>query len=235
MIPDSCPLKPRLQNVAGRCARAACNRELPVIEVECRRKDGSKYTRKMRRPKWCSDDCGRLREFWQQHYFPIARDYALARDRRQCVRCGSDGSIPKDEKGAYDALRPPKPPGAPPESAPHAERMAWTRTEVFEEWSRTLRRHYEIGDALHRKYQLEVNHKAPALGAHAEVSCIHHLDNLETLCGPCHRKTTSAQARERADVRRGRIPLLDVIPLGRQTRSVGAAARRDQPNPRTEA
>jgi hypothetical protein len=40
--------------------------------------------------------------------------------------------------------------------------------------------------------RLEVNHRRPALGAHGTLSCVHHLDNLETLCVACHRDTTSA-------------------------------------------
>ena len=40
--------------------------------------------------------------------------------------------------------------------------------------------------------RLEVNHREPALGAHRTLSCVHHLDNLETLCVACHRATTSA-------------------------------------------
>lgn len=63
-------------------------------------------------------------------------------------------------------------------------------------------------DALYRRYQLEVNHKVACMGQHAERSCAHHLDNLETLCATCHKRTTAEQARERADQRRGRIPLM---------------------------
>jgi hypothetical protein len=40
--------------------------------------------------------------------------------------------------------------------------------------------------------RLEVNHREPALGAHRTLSCVHHLENLETLCVACHRETTVA-------------------------------------------
>jgi hypothetical protein len=40
--------------------------------------------------------------------------------------------------------------------------------------------------------RLEVNHRQPALGAHRTLSCVHHLENLETLCVACHREITAA-------------------------------------------
>jgi hypothetical protein len=40
--------------------------------------------------------------------------------------------------------------------------------------------------------RLEVNHRLPALGAHRALSCVHHLENLETLCVACHRVETAA-------------------------------------------
>ena len=43
--------------------------------------------------------------------------------------------------------------------------------------------------------RLEVNHRQPALGAHRTLSCVHHLENLETLCVACHRATTAARGR----------------------------------------
>lgn len=50
-------------------------------------------------------------------------------------------------------------------------------------------RAWRAGRASNR---LEVNHRAPALGAHRTLSCVHHLENLETLCVVCHRETTAA-------------------------------------------
>jgi hypothetical protein len=38
--------------------------------------------------------------------------------------------------------------------------------------------------------RVEVNHRVPCRGAHGTLSCAHHLDNLETLCVPCHQEHT---------------------------------------------
>jgi hypothetical protein len=43
--------------------------------------------------------------------------------------------------------------------------------------------------------RLEVNHRVPCVGRHGTLSCFHHLDNLETLCVPCHRLHTAAIGR----------------------------------------
>jgi 5-methylcytosine-specific restriction endonuclease McrA len=44
--------------------------------------------------------------------------------------------------------------------------------------------------------RLEVNHRIPARGAHRSLSCLHHLENLETLCVACHRVETATDARQ---------------------------------------
>jgi 5-methylcytosine-specific restriction endonuclease McrA len=192
-IPDACPLKPRYQSVPGRCGRVVCDKELP----------------KGRR-RWCSDKCASGNDFFRQYHFPTAREAALHRDGHRCVRCKSKGEPPKELLRQYKARRPIDPEGRPGADAPFDVRMAWTRTDASLAWNRELQTYYAEGDALHRRFQLEVNHIRAAEGAHAQVSCIHHLDNLETLCGPCHRETTAQQARERADRRNRRIPLLEV-------------------------
>jgi predicted nucleic acid-binding Zn ribbon protein len=43
-----------------------------------------------------------------------------------------------------------------------------------------------------RAARLEVNHIVPCRGKHGELSCAHHLENLETLCPACHKTHTAA-------------------------------------------
>lgn len=49
--------------------------------------------------------------------------------------------------------------------------------------------------AAKRTVRLEVNHIVPCVGKHGMLSCAHHLDNLETLCPPCHKTHTAAVSR----------------------------------------
>lgn len=42
---------------------------------------------------------------------------------------------------------------------------------------------------------VQVNHIRPALGLHGTLDCVHHQENLEVLCTPCHREVTIAQRR----------------------------------------
>ncbi len=47
---------------------------------------------------------------------------------------------------------------------------------------------------------VQVNHIVPALGLHSALDCVHHQENLEVLCEPCHRLVTTAQARDRRNL-----------------------------------
>ena len=48
--------------------------------------------------------------------------------------------------------------------------------------------------------RLEVNHIVPRVGRGYGFGCHNHLDNLETLCHPCHVEVTKQQAAERRSV-----------------------------------
>jgi hypothetical protein len=68
---------------------------------------------------------------------------------------------------------------------------------------RAAMRAWRAGKPVNR---LEVNHRVPALGAHRALSCLHHLENLETLCVACHRETTAASRLASGGVRPGAPP-----------------------------
>ncbi|MHB8146621.1 MAG: hypothetical protein ACYDGM_05075 [Vulcanimicrobiaceae bacterium] len=51
--------------------------------------------------------------------------------------------------------------------------------------------------AARKTGRLEVNHIVAAHGRHAQISCVHHVENLETLCIACHAIHT-ATLRDRA-------------------------------------
>jgi predicted nucleic acid-binding Zn ribbon protein len=71
------------------------------------------------------------------------------------------------------------------------KRPSRTRFPVETDY-RAAMRVWRAGRAANR---VEVNHRLPALGAHGTLSCIHHLDNLETLCVECHKSFTAAGRR----------------------------------------
>lgn len=45
-------------------------------------------------------------------------------------------------------------------------------------------------------YEVDVDHIEQAWGRHAKYDCIHHLENLQVLCKPCHKEKTRVQLRE---------------------------------------
>ncbi|HVF75505.1 MAG TPA: HNH endonuclease [Acidimicrobiales bacterium] len=58
--------------------------------------------------------------------------------------------------------------------------------------------HDRLGpDGMWIGVQLQVNHIEPRCGRGYGNGCHHHLDNLETLCHPCHVETTNEQRRAR--------------------------------------
>lgn len=73
-------------------------------------------------------------------------------------------------------------------------------------------RHYERIDVK----GLEVNHKIPRKGMGYTNGCHHHLDDVETLCHPCHVQETTKQLREWKYPNAQDRPsgsMLDMVPL----------------------
>jgi 5-methylcytosine-specific restriction endonuclease McrA len=74
--------------------------------------------------------------------------------------------------------------------------------------SKPSRRHvtgeaYAIARAAYDAVPMEVNHRVALDGVlRSHAGCAHHLENLETLCAPCHKRRTAAQATARAAARR---------------------------------
>ena len=126
--------------------------------------------------RWCGDALPKLRRTWCSDRCGTAfwknHWWTLARSaakRRDKYRCKECGqALPK---------RP--------------ARIAF-RTEIaYKAAMRTWRSRRKVE-------RLEVNHVIPCLGKHMVLSCLHHLDNLETLCVACHKGHTASAARARA-------------------------------------
>lgn len=69
-------------------------------------------------------------------------------------------------------------------------RITYRTEAAYKTAMRTWRAERKVG-------RLEVNHIEAANGRHTELSCVHHLKNLETLCVACHALHT-ATLRERS-------------------------------------
>lgn len=81
-------------------------------------------------------------------------------------------------------------------------REAWVKNHFWPEArAAALRRDRNKCIRCGRHYGLEVNHIRPLASIIADPKlrrapgCQHHLVGLETLCNPCHRKTTNQQIR----------------------------------------
>lgn len=138
-----------------------------------------------KRRRWCSDGC--MKEFRRQHDWDTARDAALVRDGYKCQRCEvlTVGAFEEDW-----ALLP---------SAP--QRPRWEQYDdegafqkAIEEWSPRWK---VFTIRVVKPLMPEVNHKTPLVGQGYAWGCVHHSDNLETLCHRCHVQVTKWQRSER--------------------------------------
>lgn len=77
-------------------------------------------------------------------------------------------------------------------------------TEYYEQHYWTSRRKAALKRDKHKcvkcgqpEVKLEVNHINPLIGSGYNLSCKHHLENLETVCHPCHVQITNQQRKDR--------------------------------------
>jgi hypothetical protein len=120
-----------------------------------------------RQLSWCSKAC--FETYWTNHEFSSGRLACLERDRWCCVRCGAAMFGEPLERRMRDT-------------------WGGVSTGTAEWW--------DIEDRSFRAEPvlvLEVNHRVPVRGRDRSMSCAHHVDNLETLCRPCHNVETRLQ------------------------------------------
>lgn len=125
-----------------------------------------------RRSTFCSDEC--VHEYRVECDWKFARDLVLKRDHGVCVLCGTDTIW------LQRALR--------------ESRRDWCDVGRYDEWSRLCTRALGCGTA---RDPWEADH----IHARADGGS-NHPNNLRTLCIPCHKRRTAAQATERASRRR---------------------------------
>lgn len=75
-------------------------------------------------------------------------------------------------------------------------RFSWSRVQALKrDGYRCTACRVSQDEPFARGLVYEVDHIEAANGSHGKLSCAHHLDNLRTLCRPCHVKRTAEQRR----------------------------------------
>jgi 5-methylcytosine-specific restriction endonuclease McrA len=126
-----------------------------------------------RRRKWCSNEC--MNWWHENHRFMVAREFALRRAEVFAIpRC-------REDHGRYKTAR------------LHKHSLGFACSQCGAILPARQRKARRAGLPY-----VQVNHIVPALGLHGALDCVHHQENLEVLCTPCHRAVTRAQAASRA-------------------------------------
>lgn len=151
-----------------------------------------------RQLRWCSTTCSEA--YGTNHWWGWASKAAKDRDGHRCTRCGHSPSTftePEPDLDWNDAAKPQwqdfKLDNGKLDHLKFSKAMAeWRRPH--DEWSRRRGQH-------RRRTQLEVHHIKAAKGKHSTASCIHHLDNLVTLCHACHLEAERARRLSEWEIR----------------------------------
>ncbi len=128
-----------------------------------------------RRKYWCSDECTSAVGIY---YSPTSMRWAVeARDHGICAKCGRDcEKLKRVEQYTFERWK------------------GYDRKDKSPKWWMNLVSKYPWV----RRHTWEANHKKPVI----EGGGMCGLDNMETLCIPCHRVETKILAQRRAKARK---------------------------------
>lgn len=139
------------------------------------------------RRSWCSDEC--VGDYMIRANAATAAARVFERDRGVCALCGRD----------CERLR------AAVERVTRREYQDAPRSTLFYRLSRAYRSQLVMAGFSTGQRLWHMDHIVPV--AEGGGSC--GLDNLRTLCQPCHKRETAMLARRLADRRRGQLALTD--------------------------
>jgi 5-methylcytosine-specific restriction endonuclease McrA len=137
------------------------------------------------RARWCSQAC--QDEFWCRASPNYARWMVSLRDHGVCSRCGADTAR---QRAAYIRL------------CTWGERGRWFSPRHYPRISRLAHQKYGVPRSRLRGEWWDMDHVVPVIEGGGGCS----LDNLRTLCIPCHKRETRALAARRAAARKAKRP-----------------------------
>jgi hypothetical protein len=136
------------------------------------------------RARWCSQTC--QDEFWCRASPSYARDLVARRDNGVCSSCGADT---QRQRAAYVRL------------CTWGERGRWFSVRHHPRIAKLAQQKYGVPRARLYSEWWDMDHLVPVIEGGGGCG----LDNLRTLCIPCHRAETRALAARRAAARRSSV------------------------------
>lgn len=136
------------------------------------------------RRSWCSEECIERMKVanWPGH----ARMRVFERDKGVCSSCGADCDAIERRVQAFVAMK-----------QGEQSHVWWLRKGRLEKWFRRL----GLGGNVYKSLW-EMDHRTPVVEGGGGCT----LENLRTLCRPCHKRETRALAARRAEARRRATP-----------------------------